>query len=244
MVAGGGFQKSLRHPWPFFMAALGIAVAGFWPSFFAVLPSTSLPHLIHGLSATAWMILPLVQYGLIASKNRPLHRVVGWASLALAAIVVTSGIYVVQIMAYNNIANFRLLDVKFVWLDLTGMALFCVYVAFAMLAARKRDIRLHVIALAASALIPLEAALERLFVNTLPWLVPNFSVSLYASLIFLEVVCAVIILWEWRSGRIRWPMPVLLGYYLLMHLTMTPVASSDIFQTFTEWFAMVGRSAS
>jgi uncharacterized membrane protein len=241
--AGSSFQRSLRRPWPFFLVALGLAVAGFWPSFFAVLPSASMPHLIHGLSATAWMILPLVQYSLIASNSRPLHRSVGWASLALAAIVVASGIYVVQIMAYNNIANFRLLDVKFVWLDLTGMALFCIYVAFAVFAARKRDIRLHVTALAASALIPLEAALERLFVNTLPWLVPNFSASLYASLIFLEVVCATIILWEWRSGRIRWPMPLLLAYYLAMHVTMTPVASSEAFQNFSDWFAMIGRSS-
>jgi len=243
-LTGGGFQKSLRHPCPFFLAALGLAVAGFWPSFFAVLPSSSLPHLVHGLSATAWMMLPLVQYGLIAGRKRASHRVVGSASLALAASVVASGIYVVRIMAYNNIANFRLLDVKFVWLDLTGMALFCVYVAFAVLAARKRDIRLHVTALAASALIPLEAALERLLVNALPWLVPDFSASLQASLIFLEVVCAAIIFWEWRTGRIRWPMPVLLGYYLVMHVTLTPVASSEAFQNFSDWFAMIGRDRS
>lgn len=244
MEAGDRFQKALRHPWPFFLVALGLAVAGFWPSFFAVLPSSPLPHLVHGLSATAWMMLPLVQYRLIASRRRSLHRSVGWASLVLAAIVVLSGIYVVQIMAYNNIARFRLLDVKFVWLDLTGIALFCVYVAFAVLAARNRDVRLHVTALAASALIPLEAALERLFVNALPWLVPNFSAGLYSSLVFLEVACAAIIFWEWRSGRIRWPMPVLLGYYLIMHVTLTPVASSGAFQSFSDWFAMVGRSGS
>ena len=244
MQSGKLLQKAVRHPWPIFLAALLLAVAGFWPSFFAVLPESPAPHLVHGLSATAWMALPLLQYALIRTRRRPLHRLVGWGALALAAIVVASGVYVVQMMAYNNIANFRLLDVKFVWLDLTGMALFCVYVAAAVLAARKHDVRLHVTALAASALIPLEAALERLFVNTLPTLVPDFSAGLYASLIFLEAVCVAIILWEWRSGRIRWPMPVLLGYYLVMHLTMTPVASSEVFQNFTDWFAMAGRSGS
>jgi uncharacterized membrane protein len=242
MQSGQLLQRAIRHPWPIFLAAFLLAVAGFWPSFFAVLPETSAPHLVHGFSATAWMALPLLQYALIRTRRRNIHRLVGWVSLALAAIVVASGVFVVQMMAYNNIANFRLLDVKFVWLDLTGMALFCVYVAVVVLAARKRDIRLHVTALAASALIPLEAALERLFVNALPWLVPNFSAGLYASLFFLEAVCLAIIFWEWRSGRIRWPMPVLFGYYLLMHVTMTPVASSEIFQNFTDWFAMIGRS--
>jgi hypothetical protein len=48
-------------------------------------------------------------------------------------------------------------------LDATGIVLFRVYVGAAIAAARRRDIRLHVAALVASAFIPLEAALERVF---------------------------------------------------------------------------------
>lgn len=226
-----------------FLGALVLAVAGFWPSFFAVLAQTAPPHMVHGLSATAWMALPLLQWWLIRTGRRNVHRTLGWASLVLAVIVVLSGLYVVQIMAFNNIANFRLLDVMFVWLDLTGMALFCVYVAAAIQAARKHDVRLHVTALVASSLIPLEAALERLFANTLPGLVPNFTVSLQVSLIFLEAVCVGIILLERTSGQVRWPIPVLLGYYLVMHVTMQPVASSEAFQAFSDWFGMIGKPA-
>jgi uncharacterized membrane protein len=236
------FPQAVRHPWPIFAAALALAVAGFWPSFFAKLPGTPLPHHVHGWSATAWMLLPLVQYALIRSKHRALHRRLGYASVALAIIVAASGVYVVRMMAYSNIANFRLASVKFVWLDLTGIALFCVYVTFAILAARRRDIRLHVTALAASAFIPLEAALERLFVNLLPSLTPDFNAALYASLVCLELACATIILLEWRSGRVRWPMPVLLGYYLVMHVSMTPLATSEGFQRFSNWVGMAGRA--
>lgn len=188
------------------------------------------------------MMLPLLQYALIRSGRRAPHRLVGYASVALAGIVALSGIYVVRMMAYGNIARFRLASVKFFWLDLTGIALFCVYVAFAIVAARRRDIRLHVTALAASAFIPLEAALERVFVNLLPSLVPDFDAALYASLIFLEVTCAAIVLLEWRSGRVRWPMPALLGYYLLMHLTLTPLATSQGMRSLSDWFGMAGRS--
>lgn len=236
------FPQAIRHPWPVFTTALALAVLGFWPSFFAKLPETPLPHHVHGWSATAWMFLPLVQYALIRSKNRGLHRRLGYASLVLAAIVASSGVYVVRMMAYANIANFRLASVKFVWLDLTGIVLFCVYVAVAAWAARRRDIRLHVTALAASAFIPLEAALERLFINVLPSLVTDFDAALYAALLFLEVACAAIVLLEWRSGRVRWPMPVLLGYYLIMHVTAAPLASSKGFQEFSNWVGMAGRS--
>ncbi len=187
------------------------------------------------------MTLPLLQYVLIRSGRPSLHRLVGYFSLGLAAIVAASGVYVVRMMAFTNVTTFRLASVKFVYLDLTGIVLFCVYVAFAIAAARRFDIRLHVTALAASAFIPLEAALERVFVNLFPSLAPDFDAALYLSLIFLEVACAAIVWLEWRSGRVRWPMPVLLGYYLLMHATLTPLASSPGFQRFSNWFGMAGR---
>ncbi|MBM3794170.1 MAG: hypothetical protein FJW31_08880 [Acidobacteria bacterium] len=228
---------------PFFAAALLLAVVGLWPGFFAKLPETPLPHHVHGWSATAWMVLPLLQYALIrhGGGGRHWHRRIGYASIALAAIVAVSGVYVVRMMAYKNIASFRLASVKFVWLDLTGIALFCIYVAFAIQAARRRDIRLHVAALAASALIRLEAALERVFVNWLPALVADFDAALYAALVFLELTCAALIWLEWRGGRPRWPLPVLLGYCLVMHATATPLARSESFQRFSNWFGAAGR---
>jgi hypothetical protein len=235
-------HRTVRHPWPIFAGSLALVLVGFWPSFFANLPAAPLPHHVHAWSATAWMLLPLVQYVLIRRGRRGLHRSVGYASLGLAAIVAISGVYVVRMMAHTNITTFRLASVKFVWLDLTGIVLFCVYVAVAVLAARRRDIRLHVAALIASAFIPLEAALERVFVNLLPSLAPDFDAALYASLMFLEVACAAIVWLEWRSGRVRWPIPALLGYYLLMHATLTPLASSPGFQRFSNWFGMAGRA--
>jgi uncharacterized membrane protein len=239
--ASARLSQAIRHPWPLFTAALILAVVGFWPSFFAQLQKPPLPHHVHGWSATAWMLLPLVQYGLLRGQQRSLHRRLGYASVVLAALVALSGVHVVQMMAHRNLTDFDLVSVKFVWLDLTGIALFCVYVAAAIAAARRRDIRLHVTALAASAFIPLEAALERVFVNHLPSLAPDFDAGLHAALVCLEIACAVIVAGEWRSGRVRWPMPVLLGYYLLMHATMTPLASSEGFQRFSNWFGMLGR---
>jgi hypothetical protein len=147
-------------------------------------------------------------------------------------------------MAFTNIASVSLESVKFVWPDLTGIALLCVYVGSAIAAARRLDIRLHVTALVAGAFIPLEAALERVFVHLFPSFVPDFDAALYASLIFLEIACAAIVVVEWRSGRVRWPIPALLAYSLVMHATLTPLAMSASFQRFSDWPAMVGRAGS
>lgn len=237
-------HETVRHPWPIFLGALALTVGGFWPEFFSKLPSTPLPHHIHGWSATAWMVLPLLQYALKRNGRRDLHRRVGYWSVALAGIVALSGVYVVRMMAFTNLTTFRLASVKFVWLDLTGIALFGVYVVVAIAAARRRDIRLHVLALIASAFIPLEAALERVFVYGLPAFFPDFDAALYGALVSLEIACAALILVEWRSGRVRWPMPALLAYYVVMHATLTPLATSPGFQRFSDWFALIGRAGS
>jgi hypothetical protein len=46
--------------------------------------------------------------------------------------------------------------------------------------------------------------------------VPNFDVALYASVVTLIVVTAVLVASEWWYGRSRWPFAVLLAYFVIM----------------------------
>lgn len=232
--------KILAEWWLFFAAAFVLTFAGFWPSFFAAFLSTQVPLLIHGVSATAWMLLPILQAWLIRLRRRAAHRRIGWVSIALAAVVVVSGLHVVQLMTLRNLEEFSLLRIKFVYLDITGLFLFSVFLGLAIRAAIKKDFSLHLRLIACTALIPLEAAIERLLMNTAPLLVRDFESALYASLIFMEVTVVALILGEWRWRRIRWPFPFLLAYYLVMHATLTPVAQSEAFQSFAMAFARIG----
>lgn len=92
-----------------------------------------------GSTSRAWVVRncldnrPVLQYALIRTGRRGPHR----RSIVLAVIVAASGVYVVRMMAFSNITNFRLASVKFLWLDLTGICLFCAYVAAAVSAARQ-----------------------------------------------------------------------------------------------------------
>ena len=231
---------SVRQPWPWFALALALVALGFFPSFFSAL-STRPPHiLLHGISATLWMSLPIVQGVLIARRRRDLHRKLGYASLALAAVVALSGLHVVQTMILKGGDTVDVVSIKFALLDLTGIALFAIFLAMAIRAARAHDWRLHLRLMACTALIPLEAANERTAILLLHGLVPDFGVALYASLLSMEAICAVLILVEWRRDRIRWPFSFMLGYYLLMHVIATPVANSAQFQAFCHWYARIG----
>jgi hypothetical protein len=80
-----------------------------------------------------------------------------------------------------------------------------------------------------TAILPLEAALERTYLYGTPSLVPSFDVALYASVVTLIVVSAVLVASEWWYGRSRWPFRVLLAYFVIMLLTTDLIAR-------TEWF--------
>lgn len=233
--------RVLTEPWPWFALAGLLVAAGFYPTFFAVLPTVDAAHLLHGSSATIWILLPLLQYWLVRSRQRRLHHIVGYASLALAATVVISGLRVVQLMVgTKSLTAMNFVRPKFLLLDLTGLALFCVFLGLAIMAARRRDIGLHVRLLACTALIPLEAALERLLMNLLPTLVPDFGAALYAAILSMEAICVATIVVEWRNGRVRWPLPALLAYYVLFHVFATPIAKQPSVQQFCSWYAQLG----
>lgn len=124
------------------------------------------------------------------------------------------------------------LAMKFFYLDLTGLLLFCVFLGLAIKAAQRRDIALHLRLIACTAIIPLEAVLERTYLYGIPSLVPNFEVALIASEVTLIVLTAALVAGEWWYRRLRWPFAVMLAYYVVMMLTQDVLAQA-------EWFISV-----
>lgn len=169
-----------------------------------------------------------------------LHRRLGYASLALAAVVVVSGLHVVQTMVAKGGDAVAPVTYKFVLLDLTGIALFVMFLALAVRSARRHDIGLHLRLMACTAIIPLEAANERTAILLFPEIVPGFDAALYASLLSMEAICLALILVERRLDRVRGPFAFMLVYYLAMHIIAAPVAATSQFQAFSQWYAHLG----
>jgi hypothetical protein len=130
-----------------------------------------------------------------------------------------------------------LLSIKFFYIDFTALVLFCVFLGLAIKAARRRDIPLHLRLMACTAILPLEAALERTYLYGTPSLVPNFDVALYASVVTLIVVTALLVASEWWYGRSRWPFPVLLTYYVFTLVTTDVIARAEWFQSLSISYA-------
>jgi hypothetical protein len=117
--------------------------------------------------------------------------------------------------------------------------LFCVFLWLAIKAARRRDIPLHLRLMTCTAIIPLEAALERTYIYGTPNLVPNFEVALFASTVTLIVVTAVLVASEWWYGRSRWPFAVLLAYFVIMLLTTDAIVQLEWFNALAFRFANI-----
>jgi len=229
-----------RQWWLWFAAIFLITFSSFWPSFFSAISKVKTPIIVHGVSATAWMLLMVIQAALLKSRWRKNHRTLGYASLALAAIVVLSGVQMLQNMVLRDggdVDGIPLLGIKFFYVDLTGLILFCVFLGLAIKAARHRDIPLHLRLITCTAIIPLEAALERSYLYGTPQLVPDFEAALFASNLTLIVLTAALAAGECWYRRLRWPFGVMFVYYLIMLLTTDAIARAEWFQSGAFGFA-------
>lgn len=230
----------IQQWWVWLAVIFVVTFLSFWPSFFSAIVHVETHIIIHGISAIAWMLISVLQARIIKSKWRKHHRTIGYVSLALASILVLSGLHVLQTMLLKDHSvdgSHPLLAIKFLYVDITGLFLFCMFLWLAIKAARKRDFALHMRLITCTAIIPLEAALERTYVYGTPNLVPNFNVALYASTITLIVIMAVLVGIEKLNRRSRWPFVSLLVYYLFMLLTTDFVANKEWFQAFAIFYS-------
>jgi hypothetical protein len=72
-----------KHAPYYIMVVIAVIVAGFWPSYFA--PFTDVPWQFHahGIAASIWVLMVLMQSITIHKEQLPLHRAVGKSSLLL-----------------------------------------------------------------------------------------------------------------------------------------------------------------
>jgi hypothetical protein len=239
MTISNSQPQLLRKPHFYFSIAFLVAVVGFWPSFFSKLSTTDAAHLVHGATATLWMTIPIIQSWLITQQKFTLHRRLGWVSLVvLAPALVVSGLHMVQLMivGYQQTHAIRLL--KFTFLDISAMMLFATFLCLAVWRIRRNDMDGHARYMAGTVLFALEPALERVFVFYIPG-VSGFASALYFALITMEVILVTLLFFEWRRKRVRLPFAMALGFFIAMHILMTPVATSAAFSEFANWFAKI-----
>ncbi|MDT8450301.1 MAG: hypothetical protein RQ847_09005 [Wenzhouxiangellaceae bacterium] len=100
--AQGGI-RTFRQAHRWLLIPLLITLLGFTPSYFLKLGEATWPQHLHGLSATLWFVLLIVQPYFATHGRLALHRVLGPLGLVLAGMVVASALGVIP----ANIENAR-----------------------------------------------------------------------------------------------------------------------------------------
>lgn len=198
------------------LAVLAIALVGFWPTFFSNPLQNDLVHLLHGVSATAWVLLVITQSWLVRQRRLALHRRLGSLSPALVALLVVTAAIMVRLQLGESVGEVRALFLFLTVSDLFGLPLFVALYLLAL--ANRSDRALHGRLMAATLFPPIPPALARLLLNS--GLTPDFWSAVDVTYFGMEAVLALLIVLEVRRGKLRWPWPAVLAITLVTHWSL------------------------
>ena len=218
---------------PLALVAIAVTVIGFWRTFFTQLGNTDAAHMLHGVSSTGWLVLVLAQAALIRSRQFKWHRVVGWSSLLLFAVLIVSSWQMMALLLSGKGGPLPFEAAKlFVYSDVTALPLLIICYAGAIIL--RKDRHVHSRLVSTTLLAGLLPALARMFALIWPGL-DGLIFSMHPTYIFTLAVLAIAIIVDWKKDRLRWPFPFAFVWFAIAYATLFP-------GTHTQWFDHLARA--
>jgi len=201
----------------YFSLAAMVTVIAFFPSYFNRLKDTDSAHHFHGITATLWMLLLIIQPFIYKTGNIKLHRMVGKVSFILVPLIIVSALNMVHVMLLgkDHFPTFQL-PYQFAFIDFFTLPVFLLFYSLAII--HRRDIQLHARYMAATVIGPLIPALTRLLFR-FPF-IDSFDKSLNLSYIIVEIVLVILLFDDKQSGKISLPYVLALVLFLVQHVLM------------------------
>jgi hypothetical protein len=230
----GAERYATFHLW--MLLPFAISLLGFSYSYYLHLGSATFHQHVHGISATLWYVLVIVQPWLITRRHDVRrHRLFGAFATLLAGVVAGSALTIIP----KNIDDVATLDPNgffnptfayfAVIIDFTLVSLFLASVAMAVVRMKQRDLAGHVQWMMASVFFVLSPGLARLF--GIAAIVANKGDMAGISLVRLAlpsmvVMMLLIAIFYRRFGSIRHPSFWLLMAAHLAYLLVVPIGDS------------------
>ena len=216
------------------VAIFAVIVAGFWPSLYAMPSDLDILHAVHGVLATAWMLLLAAQAWLAGNRRIALHRRLGRLSPWLVGALVLSSLAMVHVMlalpadamppvyGVTSPPRYALFgagpaEIRLVlaWDDLISLTALTGFYGAGLLWQRKRW--LHGPLMALTALLAVYPAIGRLLRYVTPW-VHTLAQGLDPALWIVSAVRVTLVVVSPPRGRAPWLAG--LAVYALMGATM------------------------
>jgi hypothetical protein len=218
---------------PLALVAIAVTLVGFWRTFFSQLGHVDAAHMLHGAASTGWLVLVLAQATLIRYRLFKWHRVIGWSSLLLFAVLLVSSWHMMAVLLAGKGAPMAFQDAKlFVYSDVTALPLFIVCYVGAI--ALRKDRHVHSRLVATTLLAGLLPAIARMFARIWTGL-DGLIFSMHPTYIFVLLILAIAIVVDWKNDRLRWPFPFAFAWFAISYATLFPGTSS-------QWFDHLART--
>ena len=217
-----------------------ISLLGFSYSYYSKLSSATFHQHVHGISATLWYILVIVQpYLITRKKNVRSHRSLGTIGLILAGIVAGSAFTIIP----KNIDNVKELDINgffnptfayfATFIDFVLVLMFVISVGLSILSIKKKKLSDHVQWLMASVFFVLSPGLARLMgLIALTINKGNMEgISLEKLAIPTTIVMLILILfYYYKYGSFRHRSFMLLVLSLIPYLFVAQIGNNEYFR--------------
>ena len=225
----------LSRSWKYFAGFLLLAFVAFWPTYLSK-PTASSGYIhFHAATATAWMLLLIVQSWAIGSRRVALHRASGKASYGLAPLVVAS----VLLLAHDRIRTIEPeaypIQTYILYLQLSLVALFAASYALAIW--NRRSVALHSRFMVCTALTLIDPVLIRIMF----WIDPTPEWN-YQWLTFgITDLVLLILIWLERNNRAgRLVFPIMLAVFVAAQLpALLGWTDGPAWQAVARWFASI-----
>lgn len=207
----------MRNLYLAFVLAFGVMLLGFWPSFTGAAGPLDGMRVVHGVLATAWMALLVIQSWLIGHGYAKAHRWVGRTALIIVPALIVSAFVVIHDMLGPHSHFSRDLRLTLAWVDIWSLPLFGLLFVLALV--YRRTMFLHARFMASTVFIALIPALGRLYGMNIPAL-HGLRGALYPSFWTVELVLAGLVVRDGLQGRWRTPWWLTLGALVALQLTL------------------------
>lgn len=153
-----------RHAHWYLLALFPLAALAFWPNYLSQIATAPAQFHMHGITATLWLSLLVVQSWTMQHGQRRLHRKLGLLSLLLFPLFLGGGVGIFLGMAQRFVEAsspfYTLYAPRLAWIDIASVAAFAIFFHEAL--RHRHRVQLHAGYLLATAIFLMPPILGRL----------------------------------------------------------------------------------
>ena len=213
-------SKYYKYAHLYLTLGLIIVLVGFSKTYFSKLGEFSFYHHLHGVSATLWMILLIIQPYLYQKGKLKTHRLLGWTSLILVPLIIIGGIIMMRLMIQGQ--EFYPPDTVYMLAFIDACTLLGFAVLYILALYFRKNLMLHSRFMVSTIFGPLVPALARLYMFILG-IASTFTEGITYSYLLIELVLLVIIWKERNAKEIRYTYVPFLAFIILQHFLLYQV---------------------